>query len=49
LQGTPYKSTNLLMVLDPLKADPNLLGIITQLVKLPKSSAFQVTNVNTDL
>jgi hypothetical protein len=27
LQGTLYKSTDLLMVLEPLDADPNLLGI----------------------
>ena len=27
LQGTLYKSTNLSMVLEPLDADPNLLGI----------------------
>jgi hypothetical protein len=49
LQGTPYKSTDLLVVLDPLGADPNSLGITTQLVKSPKSSAFRVMGTNTDL
>jgi hypothetical protein len=28
LQGTPYKLTNLLIVLEPLDTDPNLLGIM---------------------
>jgi hypothetical protein len=28
LQGTLYKSTNLLVVLDPLGVNPNLLGIM---------------------
>jgi hypothetical protein len=49
LQGTPYKSTNLSMVLEPLDADPNSLGIMPQLVKSLKSSAFQVTGANTNL
>jgi hypothetical protein len=52
LQGTLYKPTNRSMVLEPLDADPNSLGITTQLVispKSPKSSAFQVMGINTDL
>jgi len=52
LQGTPYKPTNRSMVLEPLDADPNSLGITTQSVispKSPKSSAFRVTGANTNL
>ena len=49
LQGTLYKSTNLLMVLEPLDIDPNSPGIMPQLVKSPKSSAFRVIGVNTNL
>jgi hypothetical protein len=37
-QGTPYKSTDLSVVLEPLDADPNSPGITTQSVKSPKSS-----------
>jgi hypothetical protein len=48
-QGTPYKSTDLSVVLEPLDADPNSLGITTQSVKSPKSSAFRVTGANTSL
>ena len=49
LQGIPYKSTNLLIVLEPLDADPNSPGIMPQLVKSPESSAFRVTGANTNL
>ena len=49
LQGTPYKSTDLSVVLDPLGADPNSLGIMPQLVKSPELFAFRVMSVNTDL
>jgi hypothetical protein len=49
LQGTPYKSTDLSMVLEPLDADPNSPGIMPQSVKSPKSSAFRVTGINTNL
>jgi hypothetical protein len=49
LQGTPYKSTDLSMVLEPLDADPNSPGIMPQSVKSPESSAFRVTGANTDL
>jgi hypothetical protein len=52
LQGTPYKSTDLLVVLDPLGADPNSPGIMPQSVtspKSPESSAFRVTGANARL
>ena len=47
LQGTPYKSTDSPVILEPMGTDPNSLGITTQSVISLKSSAFRVTGVFT--